>query len=237
MQTEEKSYYICPTNHKPWVSKTRKSLWLLQVVKTISGLKTHPGGLGIKAAEPPRDHTCQHLVQTCQGDDQGGVFQRLELDQVKKPELLWSRCAILLYWRELVSCPYSSDVWEMGQADDWPSNSLVTQIAGSHIWSPSWDHKAQLPLCNSVEPPDSLGQWTAYKQRREGGRGVPKVELSWRWVNQRDNLVGRMGEGSSVPMDLGQFFVGVTPLGFSRNACCCSCMDYVLDKKPCWESK
>ena len=111
------------------------------------------------------------------------------------------------------------------------------QIAGSHIWSPS---ETTMPsfLCNSVQPPDwVLDNELRMSGEERAGRGVPKVGLSCRWVNQRDKLVGRMGEGSSVSTDSGQFLVGVTPLEFSRKACCCSCMDCVLDKKPCWESK
>lgn len=120
----------------------------------------------------------------------------------------------------------------------WPAFKFPShQIAGSHIWSPS---ETTMPsfLCNSVQPPDwVLANELRMSGEERAGRGVPKVGLSCRWVNQRDKLIGRMGEGSSVSTDSGQFLVGVTPLEFSRKACCCSCMDCVLDKKPCWESK
>lgn len=113
--------------------------------KTISGLKTHPGGLGIsKQQSLLGDHTCQHLVQACRGMIKVVFSRELELDQVKNQNCCGQVCHPSLLKGSWFPVP-TPPMWEMGQADDWPSNSLNHQIMRSHIWS--WqDHKAQLPL-------------------------------------------------------------------------------------------
>lgn len=182
MQTEEKSYYIYQTNHKPWVSKEKEKVFDCWSCKTISGLKTHPRGLGIPEQQNLLgDHTCQHLVQTRRGmiDKAVFVFQRLELDQVKKPELLWSRSAILLFTEgELASCPYSSDMWEMGQANDQPSNSLVTRSQGATSGHPA---RPQCPASSVTRYSHLTESWPMNCVWAEK-RGLVEGSQRWGWA-------------------------------------------------------